>query len=179
MEATLQGKCKIRVAPRPLLLAQALPALALTQGIWPQTGVAKCSQHPRGSRVPPTIPWYPQASQVFQDQFWRFKESNLAFSRKWRDSLIKSKWNELYSIVLSAFIPYFCLTLQFSLSGMCSTSKPLIARWPRTVKKEFLGLNPKIRVQTSSSLNCFLKAKGTKSSSQSQRDHLTRLLMFL
>lgn len=179
MEARLLGKCKIRVAPRGLPLAQALPALALTQGIWPPIGVAKCSQHHPGSRVPLMTHRCLQARRVFQDQFWRFKESNLVFSRKWRDSLIKSKWIELSGIVLYAFIPLFCMTLQFCFTGMCSTSKLLIARWLRTVKKVFLGLNPKIRVQIGTSLNSFPKAKGTKSSSQNPRDHHMKLLTYL
>ena len=113
MEVRPMPKCKIRVAPRRLPLAREPPALGRTQGTWPQTGVAKYSQRPPGSRVPLMIPWGLLASQVFQDQFWRFKESNLVFSRKWRDSLIKSKWNELSSNVISTFIPWIFLDFTF------------------------------------------------------------------
>ena len=136
-------KCKIRVAPRRLLLAREPPALGPTQGIWPQTGVAKYSQHPPGSRVPLMIPWGLLASQVFQDQFWRFKESNLVFSRKWRDSLIKSKWNESSGISLSAYIPWFFLDFTFLFHRDVQYLQAINSEMAQDTQKGIFGLKSK------------------------------------
>jgi hypothetical protein len=81
-----------KVAPRFLRARQASSPIAVT---WVPPDVAKCSRVPLGSRVTLMTNWCRLASAVCLGRCLKFRESNCASSRKWRDSQNKSKWNEL------------------------------------------------------------------------------------